>query len=256
MPNSGTAPNPLSENVHTAMPTPTNPSPVATANQLAPADVRLLLVDDHTIVREGLRALLTQTPGIAVVGEAGTGAQALAAAAQLQPDVVILDLNLPDLPGTVVLQQLAQVAPQTRTLVLSMHDGPEYVWSAIQAGAVGYLVKGSGLQDLVAAIFAVDRGHGFFSPAAAASLSMASGSARPPVAGSDHERLAALSPRERQVLQLVALGLTSAKIGEQLAIAAKTVEAHRANLSAKLGIADVPALVKFAVRVGMVPLGG
>lgn len=223
------------------------PTPPATS----PAPIRVLVVDDHTIVRQGLVALLASSPGLAVVGEAGTAGSALEAAARLQPDVVLLDLSLPDLPGTTVLQRLADVAPAARVLVLSMHDSEEYVRPAVAAGARGYLVKGSGLGDLVAAIGAVAAGQAFFSPAAAASLLPTQGKAPT----GDAERLASLSLRERQVLELVALGLTSVEIGDRLAISQKTVEAHRANLSAKLGLRDVPALVRFAVRTGLVPLG-
>ncbi len=214
--------------------------------------IRVLVVDDHTIVRQGLVALLATTPGVVVAGEAGTADAAVVAAQELQPDVVLLDLNLPDRPGTTILPKLAEVAPLARVLVLSMHDSEEYVRPAVAAGARGYLVKGSGLGDLVAAIAAVASGQAFFSPSAAASLLPAARQAPT----TDGERLASLSPRERQVLELVALGLTSVEIAERLAIAQKTVEAHRANLGAKLGMRDVPALVRFAVRVGVVPLQG
>lgn len=212
--------------------------------------VRVLVVDDHTIVRQGLIALLANSPAILVVGEAGTGATALEAATQLQPDVVLLDLSLPDLPGTTVIQRMAEVAPAARVLVLSMHDGEEYVRPAVAAGARGYLVKGSGLGDLVAALAAVAAGQAFFSPSAAASLLPTHG--KEP--STDTERLAALSARERQVLELVVRGLTSSEVGERLGIAQKTVEVHRANLSAKLNVRDLPSLVRFAVRTGLVPL--
>lgn len=213
--------------------------------------IRVLVVDDHTIVRQGLVALLASSSGLTVVGEAGSAAAALESAIGLQPDVVLLDLSLPDLPGSTVILRLAETVPSARVLVLSMHDGEEYVRPAVAAGARGYLVKGSGLGDLVAAIGAVAAGQAFFSPAAAAALLPAQGKAP----ASDSERLAALSARERQVLELVALSFTSSEIGERLSISQKTVEAHRANLSAKLGLRDVPALVRFAVRTGVVPLG-
>ncbi len=213
--------------------------------------IRVLVVDDHTIVRQGLVALLANSAGIQVVGEAGTAAAALESAGRLQPEVVLLDLSLPDLPGIAVLQRLAEVAPASRVLVLSMHDGEEYVRPAVAAGARGYLVKGSGLGDLVAAIGAVAAGQAFFSPAAAAKLLPGQGK----LPAGDLDRLATLSPREKQVLELVALGLTSGEIGERLAISQKTVEAHRANLGAKLGLRDLPGLVRFAVRTGVVPLG-
>ncbi len=209
----------------------------------------VVIVDDHTIVRQGLRALLSHEAALHVVAEASNGQSAVAAVATHRPDVVLLDLSLPDMPGSAVIPLLLGVHPTVQVLVLSMHDSEEYVRPAIQAGARGYLVKGSGLQDLVAAIGAVAGGHAFFSPAAAASLLNPTVPQR-----SDDERLRLLTPRERQVLELVARGLTSAEIGESLAIASKTVEAHRSNLTAKLDLHDVPALVRFAVRAGLVPL--
>lgn len=210
--------------------------------------VRILLVDDHTIVRQGLLALLGTEQDLQVVAEAGTAAEAVALAGELTPDVVVLDLSLPDRPGPETIGAVRHAAPGSAILVLSMHDGEDYVRPALRAGARGYLVKGSGLADVVAAIRAVAAGHAFFSPSVAALLVDAPGTLPP----SPQARLKTLSAREQQVLQLVALGKTSSEIAEQLGIAVKTVEAHRSNLGAKLDLHDVPALVRFAVRVGLV----
>jgi two-component system response regulator NreC len=219
----------------------------------ATAAVRVVVADDHTIVRQGLVALLASEPRLSVVGQADSGATAIEVTTRLQPDVVVLDLSLPDLPGDAVIGRLVQEAPQTRVLVLSMHASEEYVRPALQAGARGYLIKGSGLQDLVSAILAVAQGQAFFSAAVAPwLLPVRRGAAQPQ---SDEERLRSLTPREREVLQAVASGATSAEVGRQLSISTKTVETHRANLMDKLDMHDIPALVRFAVRVGLVPLG-
>lgn len=207
--------------------------------------IAVLIADDHAIVRQGLRALLQATEGIAVVGEAGGGQQAVEMALQLRPDVVLLDLSMAGGNGVDAAQALRAQLPATKVLVLTMHDGPEYVRPAMRAGAAGYLVKGAGLGDLVAAIRAVHAGQSFLSPAAAAVLVQD--------ARKHHEAEAAvLSPREREVLQMVASGLTSQQIADKLGIAGKTVEGHRANLMTKLGLRDVPALVRYAVRIGLV----
>lgn len=210
--------------------------------------MRILLVDDHTIVRQGLLALLGTAPGVAVVGEAGTAADAIALAGELHPDVAVMDLSLPDRPGPEAIAAVRAASPDTEVLVLSMHDGEDYVRPALRAGARGYLVKGSGLQDLVAAIRAVALGHAFFSPAVAALLVHDA----PADIHSPQARLRNLSAREQEVLRWVVLGKTSNEIGDLLGISTKTVEAHRANLGAKLDLHDVPALVRFAIRAGLI----
>ncbi len=209
--------------------------------------MRILLVDDHTIVRQGLLALLSTQADVAVVGEAGSAAEAIDLARDLRPDVAVMDLSLPDRSGPDAIAGVRAASPQTQVLVLSMHDSEDYVRPALRAGARGYLVKGSGLQDLVAAIRAVFHGHAFFSPAVAALLVHDARDAQSPEA-----KLRLLSAREQEVLRWVALGKTSGDIGELLGISSKTVEAHRANLAGKLGLHDVPALVRFAIRAGLI----
>jgi two-component system, NarL family, response regulator NreC len=215
-------------------------------SQAATRRIRVLLAEDHTIVRQGLRALLQDAPDLEVVGEAADGRAAVAEAVRLAPDLVIMDLSMPNLNGVEATRQICAQVPAARVLVLSMHAGEEYVRPAIRAGAHGYLVKGSGLADLLAAARAVARGQAFFSPAAAAVLLQ---EARAPTAG---EPGAELSGREREVLQLLAEGHSSREIGAILFISPKTVEGHRARIMAKLGIHDVPGLVRYAVRTGLV----
>lgn len=198
--------------------------------------VRVLLAEDHTIVREGLRALLSRAPHIEVVGEAADGEAAVRAAAALRPDVVLMDLSMPVLDGVEAARAIV-AAGQGAVLVLSMHDDPAHVAPALKAGARGYIVKGSGLGDLVRAIEDVARGARYLDPA----LSSAPAPAE-----------VAVTPREREVLGLVAKGLSTAEIAAALSLSAKTVETHRANLLQKLSAPNVAALVDKAHRLGLV----
>lgn len=210
-----------------------------------PAPIRVLLVDDHRIVREGLRALLHTSGAVDVIGEAQSGHDAVALARQLRPDVVLMDLSMPGGNGIEATEIISKTLPETKVLVLSMHDGAEYVRPALRAGAAGYVVKGAGLADLVTALRAVADGQSFLSPAAAAVLVKDT---------RERNETQALSPREREIVALVARGLTSVAIGDTLGIAAKTVEGHRANVMAKLQLHDLAALVRFAVRENLVAL--
>jgi len=211
--------------------------------------IRVVLVEDHLIVRQGLRALLETQAGIEVAGEAGNGEEALALCRDLRPDVAILDLGLPGMDGVRLTEELRRALPRCRVLVLSMHAGEEYVRSAVRAGAAGYLIKGAGLADLVSAIRAVAAGEAFFCGAAAAVLAR---DARGSCPGAGGQR-SGLTEREREVLRLVALGKTSREIGTILSISQKTVEGHRANIMDKLDIHDLAGLVRYAVKAGLVP---
>ncbi|MBI4699830.1 MAG: response regulator transcription factor [Deltaproteobacteria bacterium] len=211
--------------------------------------IDVLLAEDHTIVREGLRALLAGREGIRVVGEAADGREAVAVAERTRPDVVVMDLGMPGLNGVEATRQICRRLPATRVVVLSMHGGVEHVRPAVRAGASGYLIKGAGLSDLVAAIRAVAAGEAFFSPGAAKLL------LRDAVAGGGETGSGAaqtLTPREREILQLVAEGRSSRSIGELLHISPKTVEGHRGRVMDKLDIHDVAGLVRYAVRVGLI----
>lgn len=214
--------------------------------------IRVLLADDHTIVREGLRVLLGSEPDVEVVGEAADGREAVRLAVELEPDVVVMDLAMPQLNGVDATEQIRRRCPHTRVLVLSMHSGEEHVRPAIRAGASGFLLKGSGLSDLLAATRAVAAGDAFFSPSVARIvLRDARGGGAPP----DEERGEPLTAREREILQLVAEGRTSREIAAALHISVKTVEGHRSRIMDKLEIRELAGLVRYAVRVGLVPVG-
>ena len=200
-----------------------------------------MLADDHTMVRQGLRSLLEKS-GIAVVGEAANGHDAIRTAVELAPDVLVMDVAMPRLNGVEATARIAKEAPSTRVLMLSMHDAEEYVHRAIGAGASGYLLKGSGIADLVAAVRAVAAGHAFFSPTVARYLLKERGGNT------------ALTTREYEVLQLVAEGHSNSDIAQMLHISPRTIEGHRANIMKKLRIHDLPALVRYAIRHGLVQL--
>lgn len=211
-----------------------------------PGPIRVLLAEDHTIVRQGLVALLSTQAGIEVVGEAEDGRAAVAAAVRLRPDVVLMDLGMPGLNGVDATRQIRRESPGTFVVILSMHASEEHVRPAIRAGATGYLLKGSGLSDLVAAIRAVAAGEGFLSPAIAKILVRdAQGDEEPASSGP-------LTAREREILQLVGEGHSSPDIARLLHLSAKTVEGHRGRIMAKLQIHDVAGLVRYAIRVGLV----
>jgi len=213
--------------------------------------IRVVLAEDHTIVREGLRALLDAREDIEVVAEVADGRAAVEAVATHKPDVAILDLNMPELNGVDAIRLIRKDVPATQVLILSMHSGEEYVRPAIRAGASGYLLKGSGLSDLVAAIQAVSRGDAFFSPAIAKIvLHDSRRDARP--GGRDPQPGDTLTNREREILQLVAEGRSSPEIARQLNLSVKTVEGHRGRIMAKLDVHHVAGLVRHAIKIGLV----
>ncbi len=206
------------------------------ASPAAPAPAtRVLVIEDHTIVRQGLVALLGATPGLEVVGQAGDGLSALEQLAALSPDVALCDLGLPGLGGLEVMEQARERGCEARFVVLSMYHDAVWVQRAVAAGARGYLLKGAGLQDLTEAIARVARGETFFSHGAQ-------------VAQEQRE----LTTREREVLAFVAQGHTSREISALLDISARTVEHHRARVMEKLGIYDVAGLTRYAVRQGLI----
>jgi DNA-binding NarL/FixJ family response regulator len=207
---------------------------------------RVLLADDHPLVRAGVRRVLEAEAGLEMVGEAGSGAETLKALRTLQPDVLLLDLNMPDGDGFSVLREARSVAPDSHIIVLTMHAQPEYITRAVREGANGYLLKDLAVQDLLAAIEAVTGGGSFFSERAQRALA---NSLR---TGDDDRPLARLTGRERDVLIGVARGLTTKEIAAQQNISARTVESHRANLMRKLDLRSVALLTQFAIREGLI----
>lgn len=204
--------------------------------------MRVLLAEDHTIVRQGLRALLSSHDDLEVVGEAANGVEAVRLATELGPDVVVMDLGMPELNGVDATEQICAALPETRVIILSMHSSADYVRPAVRAGASGYLLKGAGLSDLVTAIRAVAQGGAFFSPAAAQVV----------VSDKPAEARPQLTEREAQVLDLVASGCSSADIAEQIGVSVKTVERHRSRLMTKLDVSNVAALVRESIRLGLI----
>lgn len=217
--------------------------------------IRLLLADDHALMRAGLRALLGEIAQCEVVAEAADGIEAARLIRQLEPDVALVDLTMPGLSGLDVIARAAREAPATRCLALSMHTTENYVLEALRAGAAGYVVKDTAPEELALAIRAVAQGGQYLSPAIANhllgdELRLARG--EPADLGDARNPLDTLTPRQRQILQLVAEGHSTRGIAERLSISIKTVETHRAQLMERLGIRDVAGLTRFAVRNGLI----
>jgi DNA-binding NarL/FixJ family response regulator len=214
-----------------------------------PLTTRILLADDHAVVRAGLRMVLDMEPDLRVVAEAGDGAEAVRRAAQDDVDLAILDVSMPRLTGLQATAQLTATRPGLRVLLLSMHDNDRYLFEALAAGASGYVLKSAADRDLVGACRAAMRGEPFLYPAAVQALvrehleRALHGQAAPPDV---------LSPRETEVVKLIAEGHSGREIAELLVISDKTVERHRANVLEKLGLRDRVALTRYAIRRGLV----
>jgi DNA-binding NarL/FixJ family response regulator len=206
--------------------------------------IRVLIVDDHAVVRSGLRLLLGSEDGIEPVGEAGSGREAVFEARSLRPDVILLDVVMPDQTGLEVLPQLLHEHPETKVLVLSMQDDPQYVRQAFAAGASGYVLKEAADTEVVAAIREVARGGSYVNPALGARLAAAEAETR------RREEADPLSEREREVLQLLALGHTNQEIAKQLFISVRTAETHRAHIMQKLRLESRADLVRYALAEG------
>lgn len=210
--------------------------------------IRVLVADDHTIVRTGIRHVLEGEPGFDVVGEASTGSDALALAGELRPDVVVLDISMPGASGLQVAARLRTGSSPPRVLILSMHDNPEYVLESVRAGAHGYLLKDTAATELRTAIRAVCRGDSYFSPPVARRLSAAvRGELDAEPAGLDQ-----LTGREREVLEGIARGRTNKEIAAELGISFRTVETHRESLMKKLQIRTIAELTRFALGAGLI----
>lgn len=213
--------------------------------------IKVLLADDHTVVRQGLRTLLEAEPDITVVGEAGTGRQALRLTLELLPDVVLMDVAMPLLNGLEATRQIIKEVPATKVLILSSYSDDEYVHQVIEAGAAGYLIKQTAATDLIRAVRECKIGNAFFSPAISKRLleQCREASIRGVPAGT---RAGRLTSREAEVLQMVAEGKVNKQIAAELCISVKTVDKHRQELMKKLNIHDVAGLTRYAISKGII----
>ena len=211
--------------------------------------IRVLIADDHALVREGIRALLSRTQDIEVVAEAGGGREAIAMARASRPDVILMDIAMPDLNGIEATLQIHDTCPSTQVLILSMHSTTEHIFRALQAGARGYLLKDSAGAEVVEAVRVVHAGRRYLSHKIAASVIDDYIAERHRTSPLD-----SLSRRERQILQLIAEGKTSAEVGTMLFLSPKTIDTYRSRMMHKLGIGDLPSLVKFAIQHGITQL--
>jgi DNA-binding NarL/FixJ family response regulator len=211
--------------------------------------IRVVLVDDHAMVREGLRLLLRAAPDIAVVGDAEDGVAAVALARRVTPDVVVLDLDMPGGNGSSALRELARVLPGVRVLILTVHAEHEHLLALLEAGARGYLTKEAASRDLVEAIRVVAAGEIYVRPSAARLLAAAIVPQR--AAETAHSRFQTLSERERTTLKLVAQGYSGAEIARQLGISSKTVDAYKRRVQEKLGLEHRTDYVRFAIEAGI-----
>jgi DNA-binding NarL/FixJ family response regulator len=212
--------------------------------------IRVLVADDHTVVREGIRNVLSEKHGFDLVAEAANGDQAIELARKLEPDVILMDITLPGESGLEITVRLRSDLPESKVLILTMHDRGEYVLEAMRAGARGYVLKDAGAAELRDAVRAVHRGEEFFSPRLAAGVSAA-------LRGEEARQhrqglLEGLTSREREVLTWIARGKTNKEIGIELAISPRTVESHRDSLINKLGIRSVAELTRFAMESGLI----
>lgn len=215
-----------------------------------PSPVSVLIAEDHAIVREGIRMILEAEPDFDVVGEAKDGREALELAQRLAPDVVVMDISMPRMTGIEATPQIRRVCPNTRVLILTMHEEESYVFQLLRAGASGYVLKRAAAQDLVEAVRATAKGEAFLYPSVARNVvkdyltRLQSGEGR--------DRYDGLTDREREILILVADGLSNAQIAERLHISVKTIQTHRAHVMEKLDLHDRSLLVRYAVRKGLI----
>jgi DNA-binding NarL/FixJ family response regulator len=212
--------------------------------------IRVILADDHTLVRAGIRALLETLPGVEVMGEASDGREVLNLVGRHQPDVVLMDIAMPGLNGLEAAARMAKEFPDVRVIILSMHHDEEYVWRALKAGATGYLLKKAATAELATALQRVAHGEIYLSQEISTRLPKSF-----PLDGIANRKspLEQLTGRQREILQLIAEGQNTKGIAEILKVSPKTVEYHRMKLMGCLNVHDIPGLVRFALRVGLIP---
>ena len=212
--------------------------------------VKILIADDHAIVREGIRMILEAQPDFEVVGEAEAGDEGVGLARKLAPDVVVMDISMPKLNGVEATQAIREGLPGVHVLILTMHEEQSYLFQLLRLGAAGYVLKRAAATDLVEAVRATHRGETFLYPAVAQSI--VQDYLERLRSGEGSERYGGLTYREREILVLIAEGLTNAQIAEKLVISVKTVQTHRAHIMKKLDLHDRSLLVRYAVRKGLI----
>lgn len=211
--------------------------------------IRILLADDHTILRAGLKMMLNAQPDMEVIGEAQDGSHAIHEAQRLQPDIVLMDITMPDMNGIEATRSIKRGQPDIKVLVLTMHENDEYVFQALRAGASGYMLKEAADTELITALHVVQSGQFYLSPSA---QSVMVGDYLQRVRnGEEKDSYSSLTEREREILKLVAEGYTNNQIAEQLVISPKTVDTHRTHVMDKLNLHSRAELVKYAMRRGL-----
>lgn len=214
------------------------------------AKIRILVADDHTVIRRGIVGLLNAQPDMDVIDEAGNGREAVAKAEAASPDVVLLDVAMPDLNGLGATRLIKAQSPGVQVLILTMHDRADYLFQALRAGASGYVLKGADTEDLLTAVRSVARGGVYLFPPVAKEL--LNDYLRRVQAGEDVANYDGLTDREREILQLIAEGRTATQIAEELSISPHTVQSHRDSIMTKLDLHNRAALIRYAIRRGLV----
>lgn len=212
--------------------------------------IRILLADDHVVVREGLKLILEAQPGVSVAGQASDGKEAVTLAARLKPDVIVMDIAMPGLNGIEATQEICRLKHPPRVVILSMYATPEHIYRAFKAGAQGYLLKESAGRELLKAVLAVQEGHSYVSEKVM--KIMVEGYSRAGDFERENKILRQLSPREKEVMRLVVEGKSSAEIAPMFHLSRKTVDTYRSRLMQKLGVTDLPGLVRYAIAHGLI----
>lgn len=212
--------------------------------------IRVVVVDDHTLIRQGIVGLLSSQPDIEVIGQAGSGQEAIAAAAELSPDVMLMDVSMPGISGLDATREIRSRQPEVQILILTIHDREDYLYQALRAGASGYVLKGADVQDLLAAVRSAQRGEVYLYPSVTKAL--VADFLRRGAAGADTSD--SLTDREREILTLIAQGRTTAEIATDLFLSPHTVQSHRDHIMTKLDLHSKGALIKYAIAKGLIEL--
>ena len=214
--------------------------------------IRVFVVDDHTLIRQGIVGLLESQPDIEVVGQAGNGREAVASFEAMSPDVVLMDIAMPGISGLTATREIKERRPDVRVLILTIHDREDYLFQALRAGASGYVLKGADVQDLLAAVRTAYRGEIYLYPSVTSTL--VADYLRRARGGQDRAIYDGLSDREREILHLIAQGKTGPEIAAELFLSPHTVQSHRDHIMAKLDLHSKAALIKYAVAKGLIEL--